>query len=456
MNNNLKIGRVTIGANKPPINSSSQQQQQHTVSSNNTTTTTNTPPLSPKLPKDDSSSKTQLTPLANSNSISSEVTNELTTTNSNSSTKTNINTNTTTKQSTISSLPPPPPSPVSQSSPNENSISTNNNNNSSSSSNSNNTNSSSLLSTSTSSSSSSSSPLNKSPNTSNISVSSSSTTKLNQQTSSATAQHHHTGTAPPNHNQSLSSNSKSVSSGNLVGGLSRSNGTGTIYGKSTVPLANGDQTVKIAGTQSRSATVLLHTMAKSAVGNNKSEANEIYQLIAEHKLTENEIWGGHPDLFPILFQFQHHFTNNNTDASGGHVLTINMPANSSEFGDVRMRTYKISKKLTVAQTVNLVCRKQHVADPRRFMLVTILGCVLDNEQLLSTYGFGTFFSSWELCLISKEEYTGQIDVNLPLEQVSGEYVIDFKLPPLKQLQGLKKKRLKVDSSITISQLNQQS
>ncbi|GAM18707.1 hypothetical protein SAMD00019534_018820 [Acytostelium subglobosum LB1] len=213
--------------------------------------------------------------------------------------------------------------------------------------------------------------------------------------------------------------------------------------------AAGDS-IRITGTH---RVTSFNTMTGDALS-----AKDIYQLIAEQKLTDNDIWGGHPDLFPILFQFGHHFQSMADGDASAHVLSINLPASLSSCGDMRMRSYKISKKLTVAQTVNLVCRKEHIKDPRQFYLVTLMGCVLDNELLLSTYGFGTFFSSWELCLISRDAYLGldsasssSSDHPISGDNSGGEHIIDFKLPPLKQLQGLKKKRLKVDSTLTIGQ-----
>jgi len=62
-----------------------------------------------------------------------------------------------------------------------------------------------------------------------------------------------------------------------------------------------------------------------------------------------------------------------------------------------------------------------------------------------------FFDSWELKLIPKEIYTSHIQTDLPLDNF-GEYIIDFDLPPLKQFGGLKKKRIKVDSTSTITQI----
>jgi len=146
----------------------------------------------------------------------------------------------------------------------------------------------------------------------------------------------------------------------------------------------------ISASQSKSSSSLLQKQKwadGSLVG--ESGSNDIYELLAEQKLTDEYIWGGHPQLFPILFQYKDKIQQQNSNTAG-HVLSIILP-DISEFGDVKKRTYKIGKKLTVQQTVNLICKKQQVKDPRRFWLSTLMGCILNDDLLLSYYGFGTFF-----------------------------------------------------------------
>eukprot|EP01132_Coremiostelium_polycephalum_P005838 gene5838-7266_t len=224
---------------------------------------------------------------------------------------------------------------------------------------------------------------------------------------------------------------------------------------------------RISSSQSRSSNSLMQKPKWGADlnfdTNNPGSSNEIYELLAEQKLSDSDVWGGHSDLFPILFQYKDLFSNSTSSNNNqpqspnsklnnnqGNVLSINLP-NTREFGDTRKRSYKISKKLTVAQTVNLICKKQQIKDPRRFWLSTLMGCIMNDDLLLSTYGFGSFFSSWELNLIFKDQYLQRIQTE-SLNDVAGEFIIDFQLPPLKQLGGLKKKRIKVDSTIPISQI----
>ncbi|EGG24537.1 hypothetical protein DFA_02780 [Cavenderia fasciculata] len=226
----------------------------------------------------------------------------------------------------------------------------------------------------------------------------------------------------------------------------------------------------IGASTSRSSNALVH---QKKVGG----PNEIYQLLAEQKLTETDIWGGHPDIFPVFCQYNLDNMNvgggggiqsgsstmslssaaahlnggggGNNSGEGGHVLSVNFPTDmKSEFGEVRKRSYKIAKKLTVAQTVNLICRRQQIKEPRRFWLSTIMGCIMNDDILLSTYGFGTFFKSWELNLVPKQRYLDQIETDSP-SLATGDFVVDFTLPPLTQFGGLKKKRIKVDSNLSI-------
>ncbi|EGC30750.1 hypothetical protein DICPUDRAFT_157483 [Dictyostelium purpureum] len=211
---------------------------------------------------------------------------------------------------------------------------------------------------------------------------------------------------------------------------------------------NLNDSSRIAGSQSKSSGALLQ---KQKWGDEKGAPNDIYQLLAEQKLTDEYIWGGHPDLFPIIHQYSEMLSAKASSSNtAGNVLSINLPE-ASEFGDIKKKSYKIGKKLTVAQTVNLICKKQNINNPRRFWLSTLMGCILNDEMLLSSYGFGTFFDSWELNLIPKDIYTSRLLTDFPIENF-GEFVVDFQLPPLKQFGGLKKKRIKVDSNIPILQI----
>ncbi|KYQ88843.1 hypothetical protein DLAC_10645 [Tieghemostelium lacteum] len=214
------------------------------------------------------------------------------------------------------------------------------------------------------------------------------------------------------------------------------------------------QPTKIMASQSKSSGALL-TPSKHKWGaeftssgiNGSGGANDIYKLLAEQKLSDEDIWEGHPSLFPILHQFKDVFQ----QKEGGNVLSVILP-DHSDFIGVKKRTYKIGKKLTVAQAVNLICKKQNVREPRRFWLSTIVGCVLNDDLLLTNYGFGTFFDSWELKLIFKSVYLDKIITDPVLDQHPGDFIIDFQLPPLSQFNGLKKKRIKVDSLMPINQI----
>ncbi|KAN0025589.1 hypothetical protein ACTFIU_002028 [Dictyostelium citrinum] len=209
-----------------------------------------------------------------------------------------------------------------------------------------------------------------------------------------------------------------------------------------------NSSIKIIASQSKSSSSLLKKQKWES-----DTPEDIYQLLAEQKLTEQMIWCGHPDLFPIIHQYSE-ILNAKENPNGSNILSINLPISNGEFGDVKKKSYKIAKKLTVAQTINLICKKQNVKEPRKYWLSTLYGCILNDEMLLSSYGFGTFFDSWELSLVLKQVFTDKIQTDIPLDSY-GEFVVDFLLPPLKQFGGLKKKRIKVDSNLSISQILKQ-
>ncbi|KAN0003979.1 hypothetical protein ACTFIZ_010139 [Dictyostelium cf. discoideum] len=210
-----------------------------------------------------------------------------------------------------------------------------------------------------------------------------------------------------------------------------------------------NSSIKIIASQSKSSSSLLKKQKWES-----DTPEDIYQLLAEQKLTEQMIWCGHPDLFPIIHQYSD-ILNAKENPNGSNILSINLPVSNGEFGDVKKKSYKIAKKLTVAQTINLICKKQNVKEPRKYWLSTLYGCILNDEMLLSSYGFGTFFDSWELSLVLKQVFTDKIQTDIPLDSCYGEFVVDFLLPPLKQFGGLKKKRIKVDSNLSISQILKQ-
>ncbi|GAM22866.1 hypothetical protein SAMD00019534_060410 [Acytostelium subglobosum LB1] len=323
--------------------------------------------------------------------------------------------------------------------------------------------------------------LTSSPPTTPATTSATATTKPIQQTQFAPGNvptQTQNGSITGRQQTSTSVHSKSLSSPNINQTSSTSTPTSSSQKDRTSSLNSVPQTTASASasaannnnnTSSSSGRPSSNTSSGGSISRSGSGANdqggsvsEIYQLIVEQKLTENEIWGGHPDLFPILFQFPNVFkSSTGQDTGSSHLLTVNLP-NTPEFGGTgtgappKKCGYKIGKKLTVAQTINLICKKQNSpADPHRYYLKTLYGCVLDEEQLLSTYGFGTFFTSWELSLVAKDAYATMDSILLAQQhQVMEptEFIIDFQLPPLKQLQGLKKKRLKVDSSMTIGQI----
>ncbi|KYR02446.1 hypothetical protein DLAC_01285 [Tieghemostelium lacteum] len=211
---------------------------------------------------------------------------------------------------------------------------------------------------------------------------------------------------------------------------------------STPDLNNGKQ-IKIGTVPSGASTEQLDQIAA-----NKQKIPSLYRLLAEHKLTEKDIWEGDPILFSIIYQFKEQL---NRTESPPNIITFHLPS-MPEFNDIKKKSYKINKKFTIAQTINLICKKQSIPDPKRFWIGSLQGFIMNENETLASYGLGTLFESWELRLYSKEEILSKSPMrSTNIESLEKEFIVVFELPPLEQFNGLKRHNVKVDSTITIKQ-----
>eukprot|EP01132_Coremiostelium_polycephalum_P001525 gene1525-1919_t len=184
------------------------------------------------------------------------------------------------------------------------------------------------------------------------------------------------------------------------------------------------------------------------IASNKQKIPSLFRLLAEHKLSERDIWEGDPILFSILYQFKEQLIKTE---SPPNIITFHLPS-IPEFGDVRKKSYKINKKFTIAQTISLICKKQMIPDPKRFWVGSLLGFIMNDNEPLATYGLGSLFESWELRLIVKEDILSKSPLKYePIESIGTEFIVVFELPPLEEFNGLKKHNVKVDSNHTIKQ-----
>ncbi|KAF2072887.1 hypothetical protein CYY_005782 [Polysphondylium violaceum] len=201
--------------------------------------------------------------------------------------------------------------------------------------------------------------------------------------------------------------------------------------------------IRIGSVSSGASTEQLDQIAA-----NKQKIPSLFRLLAEHKLSEKEIWEGDPMLFAILYQFKEHL--NKTD-SAPNIITFHLPS-IPEFGDIKKKSYKINKKFSIAQTISLICKKQMIPDPKRFWIGSLQGFIMNDTETLASYGLSSLFESWELRLIVKEDILSKSPYRYqPLESIGTEFIVVFELPPLEQFNGLKRHVVKVDSGHTIKQ-----
>eukprot|EP01133_Synstelium_polycarpum_P005974 gene5974-6920_t len=185
------------------------------------------------------------------------------------------------------------------------------------------------------------------------------------------------------------------------------------------------------------------------VATNKQKIPSLFRLLAEHKLSERDIWEGEPQLFSILYQFKEQLSKN--ESSTSNIITFHLPS-IPEFADVKKKSYKINRKFTIAQTINLICKKQQIPDPKRFWISSLLGFIMNDNEPLYTYGLGSLFESWELRVIVKDDILAKSPLKYePIDSIGTEFIVVFELPPLEQFNGLKKHVVKVDSHQTIKQ-----
>ncbi|KAM9986346.1 hypothetical protein ACTFIY_010766 [Dictyostelium cf. discoideum] len=184
------------------------------------------------------------------------------------------------------------------------------------------------------------------------------------------------------------------------------------------------------------------------IAQNKQKIPSLFRLLAEHKLSEKEIWEGDHMLFSILYQFKSQL---NKTESPPNVITFHLPG-IPEFGDIKKKSYKINKKFTIQQTIGLICKKQMIPDPKRFWIGSLQGFIMNDHETLASYGLSSLFESWELRLILKEDILSKSPYRYqPIESIGTEFIVVFELPPLEQFNGLKKQSVKVDSNQTIKQ-----
>ncbi|EGC39203.1 hypothetical protein DICPUDRAFT_75206 [Dictyostelium purpureum] len=184
------------------------------------------------------------------------------------------------------------------------------------------------------------------------------------------------------------------------------------------------------------------------IAQNKQKIPSLFRLLAEHKLSEKEIWEGDHMLFSILYQFKEHL---NKTESPPNIITFHLPS-LPEFGDIKKKSYKINKKFTISQAISLICKKQMIPDPKRFWIGSLQGFIMSDNETLASYGLSSLFESWELRLILKEDILSKSPYRYqPLESIGTEFIVVFELPPLEQFNGLKKHVVKVDSNTTIKQ-----
>eukprot|EP01112_Ceratiomyxa_fruticulosa_P003614 TRINITY_DN1393_c0_g1_i1.p1 TRINITY_DN1393_c0_g1~~TRINITY_DN1393_c0_g1_i1.p1 ORF type:complete len:207 (+),score=54.55 TRINITY_DN1393_c0_g1_i1:762-1382(+) len=90
---------------------------------------------------------------------------------------------------------------------------------------------------------------------------------------------------------------------------------------------------------------------------NVSEENgpDLYKLLAENKLTEQDVWEGAPTLFPILYQFRDVLVETAMKNPEQVVTSFQLPGSVPEFSGTGSKAYKINTKFTAFQTISLIC-----------------------------------------------------------------------------------------------------
>lgn len=167
-------------------------------------------------------------------------------------------------------------------------------------------------------------------------------------------------------------------------------------------------------------------------------------LLAQYGFNDADIFEGDPALFPALHQFKDVLAS--IESLQDTVVTFVFP-DTPEFVAMKRKAYKVDKNQPIHQVLTLICRKLQVTG-RKFLLSTIRGFILNDEDSLHAYGLGTLFSNWELLLIPKKE-----DFRPTFSMSSEpECTVTFSLPLLVEFQGLKSKVMKVDVKSTVQQL----
>jgi len=127
---------------------------------------------------------------------------------------------------------------------------------------------------------------------------------------------------------------------------------------------------------------------------------DVYQALEASQITDQDIWEGSPEIFPILKHFSAQLQTA-ADLFPVNVVNFYFPK-TPEFSHVKepCKAYKVDKHIPIYQIAAMICKKLGVENYRKYTLCTIRGFVLNEKATLASYGLGSLLKNWQLKLIS--------------------------------------------------------
>jgi hypothetical protein len=158
-----------------------------------------------------------------------------------------------------------------------------------------------------------------------------------------------------------------------------------------------------SGEENASTPVSSAAVAISETTSTKATDNilkEITVVLEAAGIGENDVWEGSIEVFPIV----KHYAALIEAASTTHSETIVnfLFPKQPEFKGISGKTYKIDRRWTISQILNMICKKLEISTPKKYNVTTLRGFTFNENDDLGSYGLGSLLPSWQLKVVKQQ------------------------------------------------------
>lgn len=131
-----------------------------------------------------------------------------------------------------------------------------------------------------------------------------------------------------------------------------------------------------------------------------SEVTRVADLFERAQFTDQDVWEGDPQVFPIIG----HFSTGLKEITRFTETPIKVVLpQTSGFNGIEFKVYQVDKSWKINKVVRIICKKFNIQDGSKYVLATMRDFFFNPDLTLSDYGLGSLFRSWQLKISTVEQ-----------------------------------------------------